>query len=77
MKVEWEISDKELIQLLIENYEFEAKSYIDAQLLVFFEKHKAEIEKTIADYINSKDFKGRLIEKTKEAVNSIASEELF
>jgi len=76
MKVEWEIDDKELIKLLIENYEFEAKSYIDAQLLIFFQKNKEQIEKDIGKYIQSKEFKDKLIKQVHEHINTIANEEI-
>ena len=77
VKIEWEISDKELIQTLIKNFEFEAKNYIDAQLLIFFENNKGEIEKTVKEYINSNEFKTNLLCNVNKHLNFLANEEIF
>jgi len=77
VEIKWEIDDKDLIKVLIEEYDFEAKNYIDAQLLIFFEQHKNEIEKKVGEYIQSKEFKEKLLGKINEHLNNIANSELF
>jgi len=77
VKIDWEIDDKELIKLLIEEHEFEAMNYIDAQLLIFFENNKEEIEKTVKEYVESKEFKEKLLKQFNDHINNIANMELF
>lgn len=71
MEVKWEIKDEDLIKLLIEEYDFEAKNYIDAQLLLFFEQHKDEIKKYIKEYIESPEFKNKILEKIDKQFESV------
>jgi len=77
VEIKWEIDDEDLIKVLVKEYEFEAKNYIDAQLLMFFEKNKNKIEKAVKEYVNSNEFKEKLIKNVEGYINDLANEEVF